>query len=313
MLTTPDMIRTYLLLLCVLLTHSCAKKPSKEVSIKTPAPEQWAQRRNTFGKYWHAGKAELSRYVLKQERYGEVHEGEAVLIFVTEPFLADKQVKHEHGELPSVPIIKLNHARRFYTGIYPYNVLTSVFSPEDSTHEIPIKVSSSIQEWCGHAYTQFNNRTEHWQMTQHSYFQDEADSQVELPIAQMEDHLFIRLRQDPKILPVGSFKMIPALHYLRFKHIKAQAYNAVGKLEEGEHKMMGSLKLPTYTLRYPELGRELRIWFSDSFPYVIHAWEEKQQGSELRTTAIRTKGIISDYWNHNKSSDQALREVLGVN
>ncbi|MEM1407815.1 MAG: septum formation inhibitor Maf, partial [Bacteroidota bacterium] len=39
-----------------------------------------------FNNYWYAGKAEITSYELKQSRYGEVHDGEAVLIFVTEPF-----------------------------------------------------------------------------------------------------------------------------------------------------------------------------------------------------------------------------------
>ncbi len=51
-----------------------------------------------FKGYWYQGKAELTRYQLEQARYGEIHSGDAVLIFVTENFLLDKQVKHEHGQ-----------------------------------------------------------------------------------------------------------------------------------------------------------------------------------------------------------------------
>ena len=46
-----------------------------------------------FRQYWYQQKAELTRYSLDQARYGEIRKGESVLIFVTEPFFKDKQVK----------------------------------------------------------------------------------------------------------------------------------------------------------------------------------------------------------------------------
>ena len=48
-----------------------------------------------FDKYWNSGLAELARYELQQARYGAVHRGEMIAIFVTEPFRTDKQVKSE--------------------------------------------------------------------------------------------------------------------------------------------------------------------------------------------------------------------------
>jgi hypothetical protein len=39
-----------------------------------------------FEKYWFNGEAELSSFQLTQARYGELREGKAVMIFVTEPF-----------------------------------------------------------------------------------------------------------------------------------------------------------------------------------------------------------------------------------
>src|ERR1043166_4986458 len=83
---------------------------------------------DAFKKYWYAGKAELDRYSLDQARYGEMHKGEAVVIFVTEPFLLDKQVKFEHGDKSNaVTVMKVNFTKRFFTGIYPYTLITSTF------------------------------------------------------------------------------------------------------------------------------------------------------------------------------------------
>ncbi|MEQ8572775.1 MAG: hypothetical protein RIB63_01840, partial [Fulvivirga sp.] len=66
---------------------SCQKKANSNhraiSSVSTPE----------FADNWYAGKAELVSYNLKQSRYGEVHDGKAVLIFVTEPFSKKKQVK----------------------------------------------------------------------------------------------------------------------------------------------------------------------------------------------------------------------------
>ena len=45
-----------------------------------------AARADDFWKHWGDGKAELDRYALTQPRYGELRQGTAVLIFVTEDF-----------------------------------------------------------------------------------------------------------------------------------------------------------------------------------------------------------------------------------
>src|SRR5688572_8355489 len=103
-----------------------------------------------FGRYWYQGKAELTRYALEQARYGELHKGDAVLVFVTEPFLPEKQVKLERGDpARGVSVLKLNSTRKFFTGIYPYSVMTSTFTPVDFGKTGTLKVTSSTQEWCG--------------------------------------------------------------------------------------------------------------------------------------------------------------------
>src|SRR5205085_1004801 len=63
-----------------------------------------------FRAYWNQGKAELTRYALEQARYGEIRHGDAVLVFVTEDFLTDKEVKLESppGDRRVSPVLKLN-------------------------------------------------------------------------------------------------------------------------------------------------------------------------------------------------------------
>ncbi len=87
-----------------------------------------------FGNYWYQGKAEITSYRLNQARYGEIHNGHAVLIFVTEDFSKSKQVKLDIPEyVPDdrLKVLKLNYVKKFDTGIYPYSIMTSIFTPVD--------------------------------------------------------------------------------------------------------------------------------------------------------------------------------------
>ena len=97
-----------------------------DVSQDTP-PEK------KLDKYWFQGKGEINVYELQQNRYNAVHPGQAVLIFVTEDFLTDKQVKNDNYRNPnSTPILKTNFLNRFTTGLYDYSLMTSVFTPTNT-------------------------------------------------------------------------------------------------------------------------------------------------------------------------------------
>ena len=87
-----------------------------------------------FGEFWYQGKAEITSYSLEQARYNETHTGHAVLIFVTEDFSESKQVKLDNPDrVPEdrLPVLKLNLTKKFNTGIYPYSIMASVFTPLD--------------------------------------------------------------------------------------------------------------------------------------------------------------------------------------
>ncbi len=90
-----------------------------------------ANTNSSFSDYWYQGKAELNRFELKQVRYGEIREGDAVLVFVTEDFLPETQVKYEYKPVSEQPVsaLKLNFTRKFLTGVYPYSMMSSVFTP----------------------------------------------------------------------------------------------------------------------------------------------------------------------------------------
>ena len=264
-----------------------------------------------FNSYWYQGKAELTSYKLEQARYGEIHEGQAVMVYVTEDFSRVKQVKLDFpggaGD-DAVKILKLNALRKFNTGIYDYSVMQSTFTPVDrKQYPNSLKVTSSSQEWCGQTFTQLNLTNEGYQAQMNSYFESEGDEVKALPKVWLENELWNLIRIDPFALPTGSIEVIPDLVFQRFKHVELKASRATASVtKEGE--------MSTYTVQYPEYGRTLKITFESDFPHAIESWEEVQQrgSSQLTTKATRIKSMMSAYWGQNSVSDGYLRKELGL-
>ena len=152
--------------------------PNSDSTTKKDNTAKKRQLSEEFKDYWYNGTAEITSYQLTQERYGELRQGSAVNIFVTEDFLPKTQVKADSPSEENIPVLKLNQTKKYVTGIYPYSVMTSIFTPTNNKKHA-IKVSHSMQEWCGHVYVQLNNRND-FEITQHSYFEGEADAQLEL-------------------------------------------------------------------------------------------------------------------------------------
>ncbi len=294
---------TYTLIFTLLVLLSCKKESqiiasnysSTETTLKASEMKDIKPITEEFNKYWYAGEAELTSYKLEQARYGEIREGHSVLVYVTEPFLAKEQVKADGDNSSNISVLKLNSTKKFNTGIYPYSIMQSTFFPvQNNTHAV--KVSASIQEWCGHTYIQVNNR-EQFNIVAHSYFEGEADQDFNLKKAVLENELWTQLRIDPKSLPINDFEIIPSLEYIRLKHKTIKAYKASAKLKPGN-----------YTIKIPELNRSLSINFNPNFPYDIINWEEITNG--LTTKATKLKTIKSAYWNKNSNKDEVLRKTL---
>lgn len=272
-----------------------------------------------FKSYWYGGKAELNRFELHQNRYGEVRDGNAVLIFVTEDFLPETQVKYEGRPAPDKPVsvLKLNAVRKFVTGIYPYSTMTSVFTPVDPKLEHSYKVTTSSQEWCGHVFMQLNHRGKGYKGQYFSYFQGEGDRSFELPDALLEDEIWTRIRLNPAALPQGEIEVIPGTLFLRLMHKEIAPQKATATLEDTNDASLSSKPLKTYKLKYSDLARTLSITFDSGFPYSILAWEETtaplggKDGVET-TRAVKTHTMMLDYWNHHDNADAHYREELGL-
>ncbi len=259
-----------------------------------------------FKGYWYAGEAEISSYKLEQARYGEIREGNAVLVYVTEDFLPEKQVKADIRNADNIPVLKLNSTKNFITGIYPYSIMQSTFYPI-SNNKHAIKISVSVQEWCGHVYTQLNNK-EQFEITSHSYFENEADQDFILDKTILENELWTQLRINPQSLPTGNLEIIPSFEYTRLSHAVLKPYKATATLNNN-----------TYSISYPELNRSLSIKFNPNFPFDILEWEEVYKSGfganakVLATKATKLNTIKSAYWQKNRNRDEILRETLQLN
>ncbi|MEZ5014984.1 MAG: hypothetical protein R2794_11900 [Chitinophagales bacterium] len=262
--------------------------------------------------YWYAGKGELTSYKLTQSRYGELHNGTTVIVFVTEDLSAQKQVKLDDpasAGADKLPVLKMNQSTKFVTGIYPYSMMLSTFQPVDiHTYPHAVKVTASVQEWCGMTYYQMNARKDKFQMESRSYFESEGDKNTEMDPVLQEDELWNWIRIAPDKLPVGAQKMFPGAYYLRLSHHTAAVTNVTCSLQDENG-------LRTYTMEMPDLNRTLKIHFQAAFPYKIMGWEDTFPGFDgkpLTTKGEYMKYILLDYWRAHNNDDRALRKELDL-
>ncbi|WP_158839968.1 hypothetical protein [Polaribacter sp. L3A8] len=264
---------------------------------------------DAFNKYWYSGKAELSSYTLKQARYGEIRDGEVVLVFVTEPFSISKQVKLDYPKKAgndNVSVMKLNHVRKFYTGIYDYSIITSTFTPVNTTkYPFTLKASTSIQEWCGHTFTQLNLTDTAYNFKQFSYFEPEGDEEKTIKKAFLEEGLMTRIRINKGQLPEGKIDLIPSTIYSRFKHKKMDVEKAIISKTTTD-------KTLSYQIKYLNIDRTISIDVEKEFPYKILGWSESDE-TNLITTATLKASRNEPYWEQHKLADKPKRKELKLN
>lgn len=287
-------------LLLFLIVFSCSKPQRENIDF-----EEW-------GEYWFQGQAEISTFDLTQYRYGEPREGEAVLIFVTEEFSRSEQVKlddpSEAGR-DKISVIKMNQTRDFLTGIYPYHMMLSAFTPTREQSN-GLKFTASSQEWCGQSFTQVNLKSGNSYNGQlFSYFEQEGDESFSVS-GLAEDDLWNLIRINPNQIPTGSVQMWPSLLYQRFTHDTFEPEEAFIRMTDISNDRS------RLEVTYSSGKRVLKIDFEKDFPFQIMGWEEiltKENGQEEITSAERKGMKLIDYWTRNKLEDEFLRDELNLN
>ena len=206
-----------------------ATEPAADKSAHPALPAQAkAGATQQFWKHWGDGKAELSGYKGVTSRYGHTLKAETVLVYVTETLHRKTLIKDDAALGKNrISTLKLNHALKFRTGIYPYSVMTSVFAPVDQWFDdrfAPVKITFSGQEWCGHVFQGIWPTQGYFQNRIMSYFASEGEKLEKIKTtkgAVYEDALFIQLRELS-----GAFKggkdwkgqIVPTLWYQRKVH-----------------------------------------------------------------------------------------------
>lgn len=299
-----------LCILIIILYRNCERRPSPAANYHPSIQE--GLRKYSLGNYWYRGFAELNVFELNQVRYNETRKGEAVIIFVTEDFSKAKQVKLDNPDSKSVdvqPVLKMNFSKKFTTGVYPYSMLLSAFTPiGEKVGPNAIKVSCSVQEWCGHVYNQLNNKGDYFDYHSYSYFETEGDIHEKLPISILEDEIWSLIRINPTLLPQGNFHILPGSFFLRLKHFDVKA------IEANAYLNIHSDSTYLYTLKMPDHRRTLMIEYKGEAPYEIISWQEDypEGGIMMSTMGRIKKRILLDYWNHNKIADSLYRKDIQI-
>jgi hypothetical protein len=270
-------------------------------------------KQDKFGQLWYDGKAELSSFELEQNRYGELHKGTSVLIYVTEDFSKSKQVKLDDPSKAGsdkFPILKLNATKSFLTGIYPYTIINSIFTPIDLSGTV--KTSCSVQEWCGHTFMQINKTKDGYKTKQYSYFESEGDKDATLPYALLEDEIWTMIRIDPNKIPQGKLNLVRSNQAVRLMHKPCEVISAT--ISKIEMEIAAGQKATAIEINTDD--KKLTIYHDKEFPYAILGWDETYAefgGKPLTTKARLLKSLRLPYWKLHNNEHSIYRDSLGLN
>jgi hypothetical protein len=199
--------------------------------------------------------------------------------------------------------------------------MTSTFTPLDLAKDPHSpKVSLSVQEWCGHVFTQLNLGPKGYNVSQKSYFESEGDNETKLETSLLEDELWNRIRLNPANLPIGDIKLVPSTAYARLQHLplRPEAATASLRVASASQVAPASVASQAYTIAYAGPKQHtLSIYFEQAFPHRILGWEETYldgpgtaQPRLLTTRATRRRSIMLDYWRTHNNADLAWRDSL---
>jgi hypothetical protein len=292
-----------LLALAAVVGHAGAAAPAATPPSASPA----------FWKTWGDGKAELSGYAIVTSRYGAPREGQVVLIYVTEPMDRRSWIKDDAGDVPAserVNVLKLNHVLKFQAGIYPYSVMTSVFSPVDpGTAErfSPVKIVMSAQEWCGQVYQRVMPAASSLTNELRSYFHadGERNDTVKTPAGTLyEDALLMQLRELDGPFAGGkswSGTIVPSLWSQRKAHAALAPVAATIKRDDA---MRDGAAVTRFTLAYAKSTIVYDV--EKASPHRVLGWKssEGEEAKILKTTRL-------PYWQLNTPGDERYLKDLG--
>jgi len=295
---------------------------TKDFAGLTPQPT--AEESSSFWKYWGDGKGEVDSYKVTQSRYGELRQGYSVLIYVTEVISRNTRIKVESDKIPKddrVPVLKLNRVVKFPTGIYDYSLLTSIFDaigPELGNHPFQsLKVSTTVQEWCGSFFGMWHTNTNGLNYTRHSYFESEGDEDnvhYDIPKDEWEyeDNLPILIRDlDGDWMKTGDSKniaLLPSFQHQRFTHDSIGFVPATVIKRVGEGITIAGKKYDS-TIHWQWMYTEAKTkitedyWVESTYPHRIVKWESSDGSNGELLVSQRLP-----YWSLHDNAHAYLRK-----
>jgi len=272
-----------------------------------------------FGTYWHDGKAELDGYRYTLTRYGQKRRGQALAIYVTEPFSRSKNVKVDDAARnpgDTFDVLKLNLVRDFQTGIYDYNTMTSLFARSQDFE--PVKLSFSSTEWCGNVYEELRIDPGRVSQKLSSYFEDESAAREERRPRGgiLEEELFIRLRglAGAYVAP-GESRTVPMLlsafrrrlthQPLRWTSARIERMAAPQTISVPA----GRFKTAAYSVKIAN-GSEGLFHVEAAYPHRLVRWEWKQ--GEADDSGELSGSARLQYWRLHGEGDERYLARLGL-
>lgn len=321
-------MRATAVMICMLLAGCSRQPPPARAASKTPERTTVPAKIDShfdanFWSTWGDGKAELAAYDLTFPRYNQLRKGIAVTIFVTEQFSNTLRVKAEpgrHGPGDEFPVMKLNLVKDYQTGIYDYNDMLSAFvslAPVNNRPAAtPTKLSFSSQEWCGHVYSQALFGDQRIRLTQHSYFDGEADQQRDLNYPDWgtaEDSLLLWARgmAQPWMKPGTSIArlLLTSLETSRGQHVPLVWSKGALAVDPATRKIQtraGAFEVETWRAKRSD-GTWRAIYVEKAAPKRIIKWETSEGEKAELLGSDRLK-----YWEMNKEGGEAALERLGI-
>jgi predicted small lipoprotein YifL len=291
------------------------KQPPASAAAPRFGPEFWDT--------WGDGFAELSTYDLQIPRYGEMRNGEAILIFVSENFSESERVQAEPGKRPKsdeFPAMKMNWQKNFQTGVYDYSEMLSAFLGLGASNgRAPgalAKTSFSRQEWRGHLYVQARFDAERVRVNGNSYWGGDADLAQSLEWkagGHSEDSLIFWARQmAAPLLKPGESKAVPFLSGLRSARDAhtALAWSQVNLTRAATLARIevpaGEFEAETWAAQLPN-GRSYVFQVEKETPHRILRWQftSGETGELVATERMK-------YWELNQPDGVEALRTLGL-
>jgi hypothetical protein len=278
----------------------------------------------SFWSYWGDGNAELNTYSVKQNRYGQARKAQVTLIYVTEPFNLKKQVKSDDSNIKDdyvINVLKLNRIKEFQTGIYDYNIMSSVFTPTESyriknivfKQSDPIKISFSSQEWCGLVHHQLNREENGVRSISHSYFESEADTN-QLLISDKQtifaDNLFISVRELLIPFQKGSIKLYPTLETIRLLHHPLEKSDAIVAVKE-EKYLFNEKNVDVRKWKISSISESWLFFVEQNYPRRILSYEHTVDEQLVESGKLVNSKRLP-YWKLNKNGNESYLEEMEI-